>query len=197
MSTGPVAERSRGPRPASRTCCPPTSLPLRGGFPAPPSSAPKRKSMPQIPRCLLAKFPLSGPFSPFFYSKGKVLWFRGGGSRFWFFQIWQGLLVRFPMGGPVWFLGLLGATHSWRSTSLSRGGWWWWCGRPRESSASCSQAPPASWRPDDMPSSPLCPENSAASLRDSRDSLQPDLPGLVHTDHISISLMTCTASGTS
>lgn len=171
---GPVAERSQGPWPASRTCCPPTSLPLQGRVSWASLLSPQKEEHVTDPRCLLAKFPLSGPFSLFFYSKGKVLWFRGEGSRSWFFQIWQGLLARFPMGGLVWFLGLLAATHSWRSTSLSRG-----LGKGHVSPPPCGprrRSPGALMTC--LPALSLCPENSAASLQDLCGSPQPDLRGL-------------------
>lgn len=194
MSTGPVAERTRGPQPASRTCCPPTSLPLRGGFPVPPSSAPKRKRMPRIPAVCLPSSLSRVPFLLSSTQKGKCCGLEGEGPGLDFPNLarapgevphgWSGLVPLAAWGHPQLEI------HQ----SLPRVG-----GRreerPRES-ASCSQAP-ASWCPDDLPSSPLCPENSSASLRVSRGSPQPDLPGLVHTDHISTSLMTCTASGTS
>lgn len=119
MSTGPVAERTRGPQPASRTCCPSTSLPLRGGFPAPPSSAPKRKRMPRIPAVCLPSSLSRVPFLLSSTQKGKCCGLEGEGPGLDFPNLARA--PGEPMGGPVWFLWLLGATHSWRSTSLSRG----------------------------------------------------------------------------
>ena len=84
-----------------------------------PSSAPKREDHATHDICLLAKF-LLGTFSPVFYSKRKEVWFVGEEEpRSQCFQIWQELLVRFLLGGLVWFHGLLGSICSRRATSLS------------------------------------------------------------------------------